>query len=383
MARRWGRVSEQTAAPRHWVAEHEVAKHGAARPGAAQRMTARRATVLAVAALAAAAMTGCSALSGSASSSDQQSITLYSGQHPQTTQKLVATFEKQTGIKVSVRSDDEDVLAQQIVTEGGRSPADAFFTENSPPLEFLQGKGLLSAVRSSTLAATPSKYNSPQGDWVGVSARVSVLVYNPRLIAKSQLPTSVMQLADPKYKGKLALAAGETDFQPIVTSVLRAHGAAATEKWLDALKANAAGHLYPDNETVTSDVNKGSAAFGVINQYYWYRLRAEIGAGAIHSDIAHFAPHDPGYVVDVSGAAVLKSSKHQAAAQRFLAFLVSKQAQEIIGGHSLSYEYPVASGVTTAAPETPLSQLQPNSITTGELGTGSAAVALLRRAGLL
>ena len=80
---------------------------------------------------------------------------------------------------------------------------------------------------------------------------------------------------------------------------------------------------------------------------------------------------------------MLKSSKHQAAAQRFLAFLVSKPAQEIIGGHSLSYEYPIASGVTTAAPETPFSQLQPNSITIGELGTGSAAIALLRRAGLL
>ena len=184
----------------------------------------RRLTALAVAALAAVAMTGCSALSGSSSGSDPKSITLYSGQHPQTTQKLVAAFEKQTGIKVSVRSDDEDVLAAQIVTEGSRSPADVFYTENSPPLEFLQGKGLLSAVHSSTLAATPSKYNSPQGDWVGVSARVSVIVYNPRLISKSQLPTSVMQLAEPKYQGKLALAAGETDFQPIVTSVLRAHG---------------------------------------------------------------------------------------------------------------------------------------------------------------
>ncbi len=328
-------------------------------------------------------MTGCSALSGSASTGGGNSITLYSGQHPQTTQKLVAAFEKQTGIKVSVRSDDEDVLAAQIVTEGKRSPADVFYTENSPPLESLQGKGLLSPVRSSTLAATPSRYNSPQGDWVGVSARVSVLIYNPALISRSQLPTSVMQLADPRYQGKLSLAAGETDFQPIVTSVLRAHGTAAAEKWLAGVKANAAGHLYPDNETITSDVNKGSAALGIINQYYWYRLRAEIGAGAMHSKIAFFAPHDPGYVLDVSAAGVLKSSSHQAAAQRFLAFLVSKPAQEIIGGHSLSYEYPIASGVTTAAPEIPLRQLQPNPITLGELGTGSAAVALLRRAGLL
>jgi len=352
----------------------------ARRWGRAPRMTA---ATLAAAGLMAAA-TGCSALSGSASTSgSSNSITLYSGQHPQTTQKLVAAFEKATGIKVSVRSDDEDVLAAQIVTEGGHSPADVFYTENSPPLEFLQAKGLLSVVRSSTLAAAPSKYNSPQGDWVGVSARVSVLIYNPRLISKSQLPTSVMQLADPKYQGKLALAAGETDFQPIVTSVLRAHGTAATVKWLSAIKANAAGHLYPDNETVTSDVNSGSAAFGIINQYYWYRLRAEIGAGAIHSKIAFFAPHDPGYVIDVSGAAALKSSSHQAAAQRFLAFLVSRPAQEIIGGHSLSYEYPIASGVTTSAPETPFSQLQPNSITLGDLGTGSAAVTLLRQAGLL
>ncbi len=282
-----------------------------------------------------------------------------------------------------MRSDDEAVLANQIVTEGSRSPADVFYTENSPPLEFLQGKGLLSALRSSTLAATPSRYNSTQGDWVGVSARVSVLIYNPRLISKSQLPTSVVQFADPKYKGKLALAAGETDFQPIVTSVLHAHGAAATEKWLKTVKANAAGHLYPDNETVTSDINRGTAALGIINQYYWYRLQAEIGAGAMHSKIAFFAPHDPGYVLNVSGAGVVKSSKNQAAAQRFVAFLVSKQAQEIIGGHSLSYEYPIASGVTTAAPETPFSELQPNSITLGELGTGSAAVALLRQAGLL
>jgi iron(III) transport system substrate-binding protein len=88
-------------------------------------------------------------------------------------------------------------------------------------------------------------------------------------------------------------------------------------------------------------------------------------------------------VVDVSGAAVLKSSSHQAAAQKFLAFLVSRQAQEIIGGHSLSYEYPLAAGVTQSAPETPFSQLQPNPITVAELGDGSTAIALLRQAGLL
>jgi iron(III) transport system substrate-binding protein len=323
--------------------------------------------------------------SGSGSSSGQ-SITLYSGQHEQTTDGLVTAFAKQTGITVNVRNDDEDTLANLIAVQGSHSPADVFYTENSPALEFLQEKGLLAPVDSSTLARVPAKYSSPAGDWVGVSARVSVLIYNPSLIARSQLPTSVLQLADPRYQGKFALAAGETDFQPIITSLIATYGQAAALRWLDGIKANAASHLVPDNETLADEVNRGQVAFGVINQYYWYRLQAEIGASAMHSQITYFAPHDPGYVIDVSGAAVLKSSKHQAAAQKFLAFLVSQQGQDIIAraaGNEQSYEYPLAAGVTTSAPETPFAQLQPNPITIADLGDGSTAIALLRQAGLL
>jgi iron(III) transport system substrate-binding protein len=309
-------------------------------------------------------------------------ITLYSGQHVQTTQALVNAFEKKTGISVNVRFDDEDTLADQIVAEGGHSPADVFFTENSPPLQYLASKHMLARVTSSTLAHTPSKYDSPNGMWAGVSARVSVIVYNPSLVKASQLPTSAMQLANPKWKGKIAIAGGETDFQPIVTSVARTYGNAKALKWLEAVKANAGSHQYPDNETIADEVNRGQVALGIVNQYYWYRERAEVGAANMHSAIAYFAPRDVGYVVDVSGAAVLKSSQNQAAAQRFVAFLTSAQGQEIIA-HSDSFEYPIASGVTTAQPETPFNQLQPNPITIAQLGTGAEAIKLLQEAQLL
>ncbi|HXW45686.1 MAG TPA: extracellular solute-binding protein [Streptosporangiaceae bacterium] len=341
-------------------------------------------------AVAAAILAACGPLAAcSSSDSPSNTLILYNGQHEQTADNLITAFEKKTGITVISRSDDEDVLADQIETEGSRSPADVFFTENSPPLEALQEKGLLSKVDASTLAATPSQFNSPQGYWVGVSARVSVIIYNPSLISASQLPTHVSQLADPQYRGKLALAPGETDFQPIVTAYLRAYGQAATLTWLKQIYANASGHIYDANEDIADEVNRGAAAFGVINQYYWYRMRAEIGAGNMHSQITYFAPGDPGYVLDVSGAAILKSSKHQAAAQKFLAFLVSKQAQEIIANpgfgqnQSLSFEYPIASGVTTKTGETPFSQLRPYPITIAELGTGSEAIDLMRQAGLL
>jgi len=158
----------------------------------------RRSVAVAITiALTAALLAGC----GSASSSGSgQAITLYNGQHVPTTDSLVEGFEKQTGIKVNVRNDDEDTLADEIVTEGSHSPADVVYTENSPALEYLQGKGLLAPVAGSTLAHTPSKYDSPRGDWLGVSARVSLLIYNPSLIDASQLPRTVSELANPKYK---------------------------------------------------------------------------------------------------------------------------------------------------------------------------------------
>jgi iron(III) transport system substrate-binding protein len=344
----------------------------------------RAGVALAAAIGTAGALAACGPASGSGSG---QSITLYNGQHEQTTDALVAGFEKETGITVNVRNGTEDTLANQIVAEGARSPADVIYTENSPALEYLQGKGLLAKVDAGTLAKTPSRYDSPVGDWVGVSARVSVMIYDPRLISKRQLPTSVLQLADRRYKGKLAFAAAETDFQPIVTAVDREYGKSATLSWLEGIKANVAGytHTYTTNETIADEVNRGEVAFGVIDQYYWYRLRAEIGRSSVHSKIAYFAPHDPGYVVDVSGAAVLKSSTHKVAAQRLLKYLVSESGQDVIAepSRSISFEYPIASGVTTMAPETPFDRLEPYPITVGELGDGRTAIALLTEAGLL
>jgi iron(III) transport system substrate-binding protein len=318
---------------------------------------------------------------GSPAAASSGSITLYSGQHVQTTEKLIAAFEKKTGITVNARYDDEDVFVDQIETEGKNSPADVFFTENSPPLEELASKGLLSSIAPSTLVHTPARYNSPDGKWVGISARVSVMVYNTSLLKASQLPTSVMDLAQPKWKGKIALAGSETDFQPIVTSVARTYGDAAALTWLKALKANATSHLYPDNETITAEVNSGQVALGIINQYYWYRLRSDLGASAMHSKIAYFAPHNVGYVLDVSGAGILKSSPHQADDQKFVAFLNSAQGQKIIA-QSQSFEYPIASGVTRTG-ETPFNQLQPNSISIAQLGTGAEAIKLLQEAQLL
>ena len=309
-------------------------------------------------------------------------LVLYNGQHEQTTSALVSAFERTTRQRVSIRSNDEDVLAAEIGEEGSSSPADVVYTENSAALEYLARHHLLARLPRSLLDKVPSRYDSPGGFFVGVSARVSMLVYNTRELRRSELPRSVLGLASPRWRNKLAIAPEETDFQPIVTAVAHAYGEKRALAWLRGIEANGATHEYQDNETVTSMVNSGQAEIGIVDQYYWYRLRAEVGPAGMHSALAFFRPGDPGYVVDVSGAAVLASSRHPKAAAAFVTFLVSRQGQRILA-RSDSIEYPLAAGVAAPAGERPLDRLQPYPIGLSALGTGEEAIGLMREAGLV
>jgi iron(III) transport system substrate-binding protein len=319
----------------------------------------------------------------SACGSSKQSaneLTLYNGQHEQTTSKLVAAFEKQSAIKVKVRSGNEAELANQILQEGPNSPADVYYSENTPPLEALQQKGLLAPVSQATLAAVPSKDSSAQNDWVGVSARVSLMIYNTAHRTPSQLPSTILELADPKWKGKLGYAPGETDFQPLLSAIIKTYGLSRAERWLEGIKAN--GRVYPDNETAVTQVNNGQSVFAPVNNYYWYRLRLELGASGVHSALKHFQAGDPGDLVNISGAATLKSSSHSAAAQAFLAFLVSSKAQDVIA-HSDSFEYPLRPGVSPAAGLPSLSSLHPINLSPAQLSDSKTALALEQKLGLL
>ncbi len=294
---------------------------------------------------------------------------------------LTAAFTQQTGIKVQVREGEGPDIASQILQEGADSPADIFFTENSPELNLLDEKGLLAPVDKTTLAQVPAKYSAADGDWLGVLARENVLAWNPSLIEKSALPASLLDLAKPEWKGKLGFAPSDSDFLPLVSAVIKQYGKPAALAWLDGLKDNAT--IYQDDEGAVAAVARGSVAVAIINNYYWYRLETDLGPQKIDSKVYHFKNGDIGGLVNISGAAVLKSSKHQAAAQQFLGFLVSRKAQELLGKSDIDYEYPLAPGVPPNAKLTPFDALQPPAINVSQLGDDTQAGALLQQAGLI
>ncbi len=329
--------------------------------------------LLFLAAVAALAVAGCGGRGG-------PSIVLYDGQHPQLTNALVAAFERETGIAVEMRTNDSVVLADQILEEGGSSPADVYISENSPELMSLQEHGRLARLSTAVLDQVPAADRSPAGDWVGMALRVSSLVYDPALLAAARLPHSVLELASPSWKGKIAIAPTDSDFPPVVGAVAATYGTKAAARWLAGLKRNA--QTYQDEEAVVAAVNRGEVAAGIVNQYYWYRLRLELGTGAMHSTLYYFPSDDPGSITNISGAAVLASSPNRADAERFVAFLVSRAGQQIVA-RSDDFEYPARAGVAPNSALPPLARLAHDRLSVVALGDDQLAARLIEQAGLI
>jgi iron(III) transport system substrate-binding protein len=309
------------------------------------------------------------------------SITLYNAQHEQPVRQLVKDFEKETGFTVKIRNGEGPALAAQLVAEGAATPADVYFTENSPELMQLEEKGLPGTVDKPALATVPARYSSPHGKWVGVFVRESVLAYNTSKIQPAQLPASLMDLVRREWKGKVGIAPGDADFLLLVSGAPATRGHEQALAWLKGLKANA--QIFDDEEGVMAAVNRGALATGITNNCSWDRLSRKFGKDKTRSAIYHFGHGDIGALVNVSGADMLKTAHNPEGAQRFLACLVSEHAQLLMAGSDIGYEYPLRTGVVPDTLLKPFNELAPPALTLGQLGDDSQAAKLLREAGLL
>jgi iron(III) transport system substrate-binding protein len=254
-----------------------------------------------------------------------------------------------------------------------------YLTENSPELVTIDEHHLFTKLDPATLAQAPAQYEASTGNWVGIARRISALAYDPTLVPAAKLPKSVLELAQPQWKGKVAIAPTDSDFPPLVGAIISQYGKQAAANWLAGLKRNA--QLYQDDESVVAAVNRGDVATGIINHYYWYRLRTEIGKSKIHSAVYFFGNQDVGSVENISGAGVLKSSKHQAQAQAFVKFLMSPTAQQILA-HGYDFEYPTRPGVSPNPQLTPLSVIKPATLGPNALGNDQQASQLIQESGL-
>jgi iron(III) transport system substrate-binding protein len=317
---------------------------------------------------------------GARAQSGDSGLLIYNAQHATLTAAWVDAFTRETGIKVTVRDGGDSEIANQIVQEGGRSPADIFLTENSPGMVLVDNAGLLAPLDPATLAQVPPDFRPANGHWTGIAARSTLFVYRKTKLSRDALPKSVMDLAKPEWKGRWGAAPAGPDFQAIVSAVLQLKGEAATADWLKGLKENVV--VFRGNAAAMKAANDGVVEAALIYHYYYYGDAAQ--QKTTSSDklgLHYFRNQDPGAFVSVSGGGVLASSKRQAQAQTFIKWLTGPGGQDILR-NGRSFEYAVGVGAASNRNLVPLADLQAPRVEIAKLNT-SKTTQLMMDAGLL
>jgi len=305
-----------------------------------------------------------------------QSVTVYSGRSKTLIDPILQRFTTDTGIAVNVRYGDSADLALQLETEGDKSPADVFFSQSPGALGYLSGKGHLRTLPAATLEKVDATLRSSKGEWVGVSGRVRVLAYNTELVTTADLPASVFDLVDPRYKGKVAVAPSNGSFQDFITSMRQQVGDPKTLEFLRDLKANEA-KTFANNAAIVEAVGRGEVQIGLVNHYYNERAKKE--NPGVKSENYHFPNEDLGNLVLLAGIAPMKASANPAA-EKLVDYLLGRGAQEYFATETL--EYPLAAGVKPAVDLPPLTSIKAPPEDLNNLGDLAVTARLIDQSGI-
>lgn len=310
----------------------------------------------------------------------EEALVVYSGRSEALVGELLADFTAATGVEVAVRYGDTAELAAQLLEEGDRSPADVFFSQDAGALQAVENAGLLSALPATTLDLVDPKYRSDAGQWVGTSGRARVLFYNKDLVPESEVPTSVLQLTDPRWQGKVGIAPTNASFQTFVTAMREVLGEEATEQWLAGLVANDV-QLFDNNVAIRDAVDSGQLELGLANHYYWFEKAEEVGAENLTVQTRFLAPGDPGSLVNVAGVGILGTGADDPNSQAFVDFLLTPEAQQYFA--DTTKEYPLVAGVAAAEGLPALDTIEGPDISLAQLSDLGGTQALLQKVGLL
>lgn len=308
----------------------------------------------------------------------QKELVVYSGRKEPLIKPVLEMFEKESGIKVVLHSGGASELANAILEEGGKPRGDVFIANDAGTLEMLRLKGALMPNTSARVRSVPEDLRASDGSWVGVSGRARVIMYNTQLVSKSELPKSVMDLVDPKWRGQVAVASSQNESWIAQISAMRVVlGERATEKFLRDLVRNQV-KVLPGHTQVRNAVGKGEFKLGLVNHYY-YHLEKQDGSpvGVVYPDQG---AKDMGALVNIAGVGIIRGARNESAARQLVDFLLSPGAQALFA--KLNFEIPTLPGAQVYEAR-PLEEIKRMKVNLERLGKElDATLDLIEKVGL-
>ncbi len=258
------------------------------------------------------------------------SLVVYSARKEELLRPVLAAFERDQGIAVTLLSGGAGELARRIEIERSAPQGDIFIGTTAGLAELLRAKELLAPYRSSRTQLIPPEFKAPDDTWVGVTGRVRVIIYNTRRVRPEELPRSFFDLTDPKWKNTLAVASmAERTTISWLAAILTLKGEEFTTRYVRDLKGNGL-TVLKDNTEVRKAVARGEYALGITNHYYYLiqlREDPESPVGLIYPDQG---PGEMGTPVMSITAAILRGARHRTEAAALIDYLLTPKGNRLL-----------------------------------------------------
>lgn len=294
-------------------------------------------------------------------------LTIYSGRNERFVLPLVEQFQKETGIRVNLLSGDAPQFVHRLQTESRRPQADLFISNDGALLEVARNRDLLMGFESPKVEVIPENFRAVDGSWVGLAARARVLMYNTELISEDEMPKSLFDLTDPKYRGEFALTrAGNASMVTHISAVRAIFGDEVTSELIEGILANEPAILRGHTD-IRQAVGSGEYKFGLVNNYY-YHLQLE---EAENNNVAAIYPDqgegEMGVFVNISGIGLVKNAPNKENAIAFIEFLLSDENQRLYS--YTSKETPLVPGIEAVEYAVTIDQYKVADLHLSELGS--------------
>ncbi|MBC8160600.1 MAG: extracellular solute-binding protein [Roseiflexaceae bacterium] len=317
--------------------------------------TAAAAQATAAPSQATAAPTSGAATSQPAASGQSGEVIVYSSRAEALFKPVIESFNiANPDIKVTVLSGSNGELASKLLEEQSSPRADVLINSDTLTMEGLAADGLFAPNDSAVVAAVPAELRAEDGSWTALTLRTRVIMYNTELVTPDELPSSLLDLTDPAWKGQIGSADSTNGAMMASLVGMRALlGDQATSEFVQGLVANET-QFFGGHTDVRKAVGAGELKLGFVNHYYYYLSKAE-GApvGIIFPDQGE---GQMGIHINTTNAGMIKGGPNPELAKTFVDFMLSPEGQQIYA--EKNFEYPVLAGVPLAEGVEPLDTLR-------------------------
>lgn len=312
-----------------------------------------------------------------ASSVFAEEIVVYTARNEQLIKPLFDLYKKETGVDVKFVTDKEGPLMQKLKAEGANGPADILLTVDAGNLWLAANDDLLKPIKSATLTKNiPAHLRDPKNRWFAMSVRARTIFYNKEKVKPEELST-YEDLATPKWNKRLCLRTSNKVYnQSLVAMMIAELGEKKSEEIVAGWVKNLATDVFPDDTKMLEAIDAGLCDVGIANTYYYGRLlnkKPDLKVGIFWANQKQKGVH-----VNVSGAGVTKYAKNEKGAVKFLEWLSSDKAQNLLVDEDL--EYPANPKIKPNAKIASWGTFKPNYINVSKAGELQAsAVKLMDR----